>query len=129
MNPIYGMAAVIFAIGGIFLFLALWGRNPKHLSSAVGTLASSKKVMRQRWKHDDRKYPATTCVYTYQVGSKTYRIRQDGFFARSGLMRKVTVVYLKGFPRFGHLEKFPSWQYALIGALIIVCGISVLLEA
>ena len=126
MNELYIIPVIFFVIGGIFLFLALWSRDPKHLGSAVGTLADSKKVMRRRGKYDDRKYPATACTYTYQVGGKTYRIRREGFFGRSGLLRKVTVVYLKAFPRFGCPEKFPVWLYVLLGGMSLFYGIAIL---
>ncbi len=127
MDELDIVSLIYFAIGAVFLLPALWSLNPRHLSSTVGTLADSKKVLRRRWKHDDRKYPATACTYVYEVGGKRYRLKHAGFFARSGLMRKVTVVYLKGLPRFGHLERFPTLPMAWIGGIAMAGGILFLL--
>ena len=127
MGAYYTIVAIFFLAGAVLLLIALLGRNPKHLGSAVGTLTNSRKVMRRRGKADERKYPATACTYTYQVDGKTYRLKQEGFFARSGLMRKITVVYLKGFPRFGYPEKFPCWHFVVFGIFALLCGICYLL--
>lgn len=126
MEVIYGMVAVLFLIGGICLFLALWSRDPKHLGTAVGKLADSKKVMRRAYRHSDKKVPFTTSVYLYEANGKTYRLKRDGRFGRSTLMRRVTVVYLKGLPRFGFLEKFPFRSLILGGILLMLYGAVIL---
>ncbi len=121
MESYYTMISVFFIIGGILLLLALLGRNPRFLGSAVGRLQNSKRVM--VWtKHSRKKVPVTTFVYLYEVNGKTYRLKRDTRSSRKSLMPRVTVVYLKGFPRFGYLEKYPSWQFALIGATFLGGG-------
>ena len=75
MELIYGMAAVCFLIGGICLFLALWSRDPRHLGTAVGKLADSKKVMRREYRYSEKKIPVTTSTYLYEVNGKTYRLK------------------------------------------------------
>lgn len=122
MELIYGMAAVCFLIGGICLFLALWSRDPRHLGTAVGKLADSKKVMRREYRYSEKKIPVTTSTYLYEVNGKTYRLKRDGRFGRSTLMRRVTVVYMKPFPRFGYLEKYPSGQFTMLGVLFLLYG-------
>lgn len=122
MELIYGMAAVCFLIGGFCLFLALWSRDPRHLGTAVGKLADSKKVMRREYRHSEKKIPVTTSTYLYEVNGKTYRLKRDGRFGRSTLMRRVTVVYMKPFPRFGYLEKYPSGQFTMLGVLFLLYG-------
>ena len=37
-------------------------------------------------------------------------------------MIRVTVVYLKPFPRFGYLEKYPSGQFTMVGVLFLLYG-------
>ena len=123
MEAIYFIAAVVFAIGGIFLFLALWGRDPRHLGTAVGKLDQSKKVMRQAHRYSSKKIPVTTALYRYEVNGKTYRLRREGLFGRSTLLPRITVVYLKGFPRFGYLEKYPCGIFAMGGAVCILYGV------
>lgn len=121
MEMIYGMAAVFFVIGGLCLFLGLWSRSPKHLGTAVGRLENSKRIM--VWmKHSRKKVPVTTCVYLYESGGKTYRLKRDTGSSRSSLMPRVTIVYLKGLPRFGFLEKYPSGIFTAIGLFTIAGG-------
>ena len=122
MELIYSMAVVCFLIGGICLFLALWSRDPRHLGTAVGKLADSKKVMRRAYRYSEKKIPVTTSTYLYEVNGKTYRLKRDGRFGRSTLMRRVTVVYMKPFPRFGYPEKYPSGQFTMLGVLFILYG-------
>lgn len=127
MEALYCMSAICFLIGLICLFLSLWSRDPKHLGSAVGTLANSKKVMRRAYRYSDKKISVTTSVYRYQVNGKTYRLKHDGRFGRSTLMRRVTVVYLKGFPRFGYLEKYPSGIFTMLGIFYLLAAAWLLL--
>lgn len=127
MEALCFMAAICFLIGIVCLFLSLWSRDPKHLGTAVGVLAESKRVMRQAYRYSDKKVSVTTSVYLYQVNGKTYRLKHDGRFGRSTLMRRVTVIFLKPFPRFGYLEKYPSGQFTILGVLTIVYGLSLLL--
>lgn len=126
MEAIYSMAAVFFAIGGLYLFLGLWSRSEKHLGTAVGKLEHSKKIM--VWsKYSRKKVPVTTCVYLYAAGGKTYKLKHDTGASRSSLMPRVTVVYLKGLPRFGFLEKYPSGIFTAIGLFTIAGGVWILL--
>ena len=127
MEAIYVMAGFYFAIGGVCLLLALWSRNPAHLGTAVGKLADSKKVMRRAYRYSEKKIPVTTSTYLYEVNGKTYRLKRDGRFGRSTLMRRVTVVYMKPFPRFGYLAKYPAGPFTMVGVFTLICGIMILL--
>ena len=126
METVTLFSTLFFLAGGICFMLALWSRNPKHLGSAVGKLANSKKVMRRAYKYSDKKIPVTTSTYLYEVNGKTYRLRRDGRFGRSTLMPRVTVVYLKGLPRFGYLEKYPSGVLVLFGVMFLLYGVILL---
>ena len=127
MEALYGLAAFFFAVGCIFLFLGQWSRDPKHLGTAVGKLAESKKVMRYPYRHSRKKIPFTASTYVYEVGGKTYRLRHDGRFGRNRLLKRVTVVYLKGFPRFGHLDTYPHGLHTMFGVIYLIFGLWVLL--
>ena len=127
MEPIYIAAGIYFAIGGLFLFLGLWSRDPRHLGYSIGRLVDSKKVMRLPYRHSTRKVPCTTSTYLYEAGGKTYRLRYDGRFGRSRLLPRVTVVYLKGFPRFGHLETYPWGLHTILGVFFLICSVCILL--
>ena len=126
MKAYYATVSVFFIIGGILLLAALLGRNPRFLGTAVGKLQNSKRVMVSQ-RHSSKKVPITTFVYLYEVNGRTYRLKRDSHGSRKSLMQRVTVVYLKGFPRFGYLEKFPCWQFALFGGFSVLAGIWYLL--
>ena len=127
MDEVYIFPVIFFAIGFMCLFLALWGLNPKHLGTAVGKLENSKRVM--VWSRSARKkVPITNFVYLYEVGSKTYRLKRASHTSRKSLFQRITVVYVKGFPRFGYPEKFPIWLYTLLGILAISAGLVMLWE-
>lgn len=120
MEELYFFAAIFFLIGVICLFLALWSRNPKHIGTAVGKLENSKRIMVST-KHSRKKVPITTFVYLYEVNGKQYKLKRDSRSSRSSLMRRVSVVYLKGFPQFGYLEKYPSGIFTMLGVVYLLC--------
>ena len=127
MESLWLLSALYFAVGAVCLFLALWSRNPKHLGTAVGTLEISKKVMRRASRYSDKKIPVTTSRYIYQVNGKTYRLRYDTRSGRRTLLPRMTVVYLRGFPRFGHPDKYPSGQFTILGTICIIGSLMFLL--
>ena len=127
MEALWLYAALYLAVGAVCLLLGLRSRDPKHLGTAVGRLESSKKVMRYPYRSSTRKIPFTTCRYLYEVNGKTYRLRYETRAGRRTLLPRMTVVYLKGFPRFGHPEKYPSGQFTILGTICIIGGLIFLL--
>ena len=127
MEALWLYAALYLTVGAVCLFLGLWSRDPKHLGTAVGRLESSKKVMRYPYRSSTRKIPFTTSRYLYEVNGKTYRLRYETRAGRRTLLPRMTVVYLKGFPRFGHPEKYPSGQFTILGTICIIGGLIFLL--
>ena len=127
MEALWLYAALYLAVGAVCLLLGLWSRDPKHLGTAVGRLESSKKVMRYPYRSSTRKIPFTTSRYLYEVNGKTYRLRYETRAGRRTLLPRMTVVYLKGFPRFGHPEKYPSGQFTILGTICIIGGLIFLL--
>ena len=127
MEAVFIMSAVLLLAGAVSFFLAWWSRDPRHLGTAVGRLENSKKVMRYPYRRSTRKVPFTTAVYLYEVGGRTYRVKRDGRFGRSTLLSRVTVVYLRGFPRFGHLDRYPVGGWVLLGTFMTVYGCILLL--
>ena len=127
MEALWLYAALYLAVGAVCLLLGLWSRDPKHLGTAVGKLESSKKVMRYPYRSSTRKIPFTTSRYLYEVNGKTYRLRYETRAGRRTLLPRMTVVYLKGFPQFGHPEKYPSGQFTILGSICIIGGLLFLL--
>lgn len=127
MEALYCFSAVCFLVSAISLFLSHWSRNPKHIGTAVGKLADSKKVMRYPYRYSTRKVPFTAGVYHYEVNGKTYKLKHSGRFGRSTLLKRVTVFYLKPFPRFGHLDSYPSGLLSMLGVIYLIAAIGFLL--
>lgn len=127
MEALYIMSAICFLIGAACLFLSLWSRDPKHLGTAVGKLTESKKVMRYPYRHSTRKVPFTACVYLYEVNGKTYKLKRSGRFGRSTLLKRISVIYLKPFPRFGYPDEFPGGMFTMVGVFYLICAIWLLL--
>jgi len=125
MDAIYTFALFFFVTGIGSILLALWSRNPKHIGTAVGRLECSRRVM-VSMKHRRKKVPMTNFVYLYEVNGKTYRLNRDSHASRKSLMPRATIVYLKGFPRFGYLESYPYWLFTLLGITLIICGLMTL---
>ena len=47
MEALYVFSGICLFIGVVSLFMAWWSRDPKHIGTAIGKLANSKKVMRR----------------------------------------------------------------------------------
>lgn len=111
------VAALVMLIPGLwFLFLAVWSRNPDHLDTAVGTLTKCHTSKNVTTRYGVVKN-LTDYVYTYQVDGKTYKITGMRRQPRRKVLRKVTVVYLKIFPRRAYLDQFTGtleWLYAFV---------------
>ena len=127
MEALYVFSGICLFIGVVSLFMAWWSRDPKHIGTAIGKLANSKKVMRRVHKYSEKKAPYTTATYLYEVSGKTYRLRHGGGFGRSTLMPRVTVYYLKCLPRFGYLDCYPWGIYTMMGVFYLICAVIILL--
>lgn len=120
-----------YIFSGFFLLLGLWnltiavlGLFPRFLSSAVGTLAEANT------KHNFRRRPYHTIIpiytwftYTYSVNGKIYRYKAEGIHSKTPLFRKVSMVYVKWFPRYAYPNKFTGAYQWLFGILWSFCGL------
>ena len=113
---------ILLLTGAFFLWLAYRGRDPRNLAETVGELTK-----RQHFKNVQvksyRVKNLTDYAYTYTVGGRTYRLSGTQWTHPRALLRKCTVVYLKGFPRLAYIGQFTGIQESLIGVSFLILGI------
>lgn len=62
--------------------------------------------------------------YVYTVKGRTYRYRREMGYAKKSLLRKMPLVYVKGFPRHAYPYKFTGfleWIFAVMFMLLSIC--------
>ena len=112
---------VLTLLAGVWnLGVAIWGCLPKNHIKTVGTLEKVK-----HYKNLHTKYGFVPnwcdCVYVYQVGEKTYKLRIGKKEKKSRLFKKVEVIYVKGFPKraaIGQYRSDEAWVLA-VGFLLL----------
>ena len=120
----------ITSIGLWNLIIAILGLCPQIRAAAVGSLNNTKtyKNVKGRW---GTSIPTlTNYAYSYCVKGKTYRYLGREMRTKSHLLPKVSMVYVKWFPRHAYPNKFKGeneWVAAfvmiLIGTLAIFAGV------
>lgn len=117
---ILGGLALVAAIG--FLSLAIYSANPTHLISVPGVLTEKKGYKHLRVKR--RHIPVyTEYAYTYEVKGKLYYYRGAEEKHRRFVPQRVSIVYLKGFPRIAGVERFSAAALWILGILFSLLGL------
>ena len=113
------VVVILLLIGGYNLLIAILGLFPKFKDTTVGTL--QKKRTQRNVRIRGGSVPVVTdYTYQYTVNGKKYKYSSSGRFTKSHLHQKVTMVYLKLFPRYAYPERFtPITQW--------ICGVGMLL--
>ena len=110
------------AVGVWNLTIAILGLFPRFRATAVGTL-KKRSTRRNAW-YGTHKFPVMThYTYTYKVGKREYRYSSNGTHTKRGLYPKVTMVYVKGFPRRAYPHKFKGtreWAWGIFWVLMAV---------
>ena len=103
-----------------FLFLWLYGLFPGTTKNTVGTLAGThtRKNVRTRSGYTFKRI--TDYKYTYTVNEKNYKIKGRGYHTRKYVPRKVTVVYLQGFPRCAYIEDYTGTRELILAFFFLV---------
>lgn len=115
--------SLIYILSGLwFLFLTIYALFPGNHVSTVGTL--TKRVTRKnvRSKHGYLIPNVTNYTYSYTVNGRTYRLKQTGHHTKSCLTRKVTIVYLRGFPRCAAIDRYNGSLNAFFAILLLAGG-------
>ena len=114
--------AILLLSAGIYnLVVAIWGSFPSHQLRTVGTLvkANSQKNLHTRYGF----VPVwTDCVYVYQVNGKSYRFRTGKRMSKRDILKKVTIVYVKGFPRRAGIAEYRSFEACVLAAALCLLG-------
>lgn len=114
------------SLGVWFLFLTIYGRNPKNQMHTIGTLIQKKTKRNVAGRHCT--IPVITdYTYSYTVNGKEYRIRHSVQNTKRGIMKKATIVYLKGFPRCAGIEQYHNSLHGFLSALLLLGGILMIL--
>jgi len=110
------------------MILAIQSKNPRNLISATGEL--SRKTDCKIYKLKGRSVPnAVGYTYSYKASSKSYHLRGVQLTHSRNLRKRITIVYLRSFPRCSYAEHFSGkteWLLAIsftaIGTfLLILC--------
>lgn len=111
----------IFLVPGLwFLFLWLYGLFPGTTKTTVGTLARSHTMKNVRTRSGRVIKRITDYTYTYTVNGKLRKIKGSGYHTRRYVPKKVTVVYLRGFPRCAYIEDFTGTRELILAFFFLV---------
>lgn len=103
----YLVTGVFSLLAGLYyLRLALLGRNPENLSTAVGTLVKVSGFKNVPMKHGGIIKNQTDYAYAYTVKGRTYRLKGRVNAHRRTLLRKATIVFVTGHPRRAYIDQF-----------------------
>lgn len=117
------VTAIAFLIGFYNLLIAILGLFPSFRDTAVGTLHKRRTERNVPIRHG-RKIPiVTNYTYQYTVNGKKYRYSSLGYFTKGHLYKKVTMVYVKGFPRYAYPQKFTATTQWSLGLCMLFMGL------
>ena len=124
---------VVFLVFGItmllpgifFMILAIQSKNPCNLISTSAEL--SRKTDFKNYKLKSESVPnAVEYTYTYKVNGKPYHLSGVQFTHSRKLLKRVTVVYLRSFPRCAYKEHFSGIAEWLVAISFTVMGVFLL---
>ena len=121
------ISSIINLIGLWNLIIAVLGQFPKCRSTAVGTLKIANSYRNVKTKSGRQPIPIMTrYTYTYTVKGKVFRHNGEVLASKQTLFPKVSMVYVKWFPRHAYPNKFKGtkeWTWAFISLLIGILSI------
>ncbi|MGM9600727.1 MAG: hypothetical protein ACI3W5_03940 [Faecousia sp.] len=112
--------------GILFTALAIQSRNPDNLISTTGELTKKKDY--KNYKLKTRSVPnAVKYTYTYKVNGKSYHLCGTQLTHSRNLHKRITIVYLRSFPRCAYEECFTGAAEWLLAISFSAMGIFMLL--
>ena len=115
-------AAILLIFSFYNLLIAILGLFPKYRATAVGTLQNRRTQRNVRVKYGTLPV-VTDYTYQYTVNGKKYKYSSSGQFTKRNLYQKVTLVYVKWFPRHAYPEKFTGTTQWICGLSLLFLGI------
>ncbi|MBP3396329.1 MAG: hypothetical protein IKM08_03670 [Clostridia bacterium] len=116
------LPAIMLLAGLWNIMIAILGLFPQLRATAVGTLT---KTHTHRNIQPRRGAPIAILArytYTYNVKGKTYRYTGEMLRSERCLLRKVTMHYVKGFPRRAYPNKFRGTMEWFVGFMLLFFG-------
>ena len=123
------VSVVLMLAGGWYLTIAILGRFPWFLSTAMGTLVrGTRNITRDKYgrtyRNPDGSLQYTTrYTYVYTVRGKQYRYSGSGSQRKSRLPPKLELIYVKWFPRHVYPYKFTGSQEWALGVLLLLAAL------
>ncbi|MBE6664807.1 MAG: hypothetical protein E7603_01120 [Ruminococcaceae bacterium] len=115
-------SAIAILIGLWNLIIAILGCFPKHRAEALGTLAKTNTLKNVPLKHGGYIPNLTKYTYVYTVNGKQYKYSAEKRTHKRNLFFKVTMVYVKGFPKHAYPNKFTGFKEWTLGIFLILMG-------
>lgn len=119
---LYGIGIAQVVVGLFFLLVAVRSRNSDYLITVSGELTRIKGFKNVRTKYYFAKN-MSDYIYTYTVGNKRYKYRGSQLTHPRKVLKRITIVYLKGFPRIAYAEHFSGHRERMFALCFIVSGI------
>lgn len=124
-------AAVLTVLALYNLTIAILGLFPAMRTRAVGSLSKTTAHRNVRGRY--HVIPLILrYTYTYSHKGKTYHYTAESFHSKKRLHQRVSMIFVKGFPRHAYPNKFKptkEWLYSflllILAALLVVEGLSV----
>ena len=113
---------ILMLLPGLFFAgLAIRSKNPNNLISATGELTRKKDF--KNYKLKNRSVPnAVEYTYTYTVNGRSYHLQGVQHTHSRNLHKRITIIYLRGFPRCAYEEHFSGIQEWLIAVGFTAMG-------
>ena len=104
------------------LLIAILGLFPQYRATAIGTLKKANTRRNVQGKH--RIIPVVTdYTYFYTVNHKRYKYTGGNYQRRQRLFPKITLEYVKWFPRHVYEKKFTGAEEWVVGICMLILGI------
>ena len=115
---------VMFLISIYNLTIAIMGLFPRCRATAVGTLVKSntRRNVQTGNRYVKRISVLTRYTYSYIVNGKQYSYSAEVYYSKRRLFQKVTMVYVKGFPRYAYPNKFNGSTQWTMGLFTLILG-------
>ena len=127
--PYLVFSIILIPIGLWNLLIAVLGLFPGFHCTAVGSLEKTHTYKNVRTKSGIRIPNVTKYTYIYTVNGREYKYTSEGQHTKRRLPRKVTIVYVKWFPRHGYPDKFKGTKEWIMSICMLFYGIMLLLAS
>ena len=125
-----------YIIGGCAITIGLWnlmiailGLFPQCQSTVIGTLSNTKTKRNVKGRYGTCIPVLTGYAYTYYVKEKAYRYLGQELRTKRHLLPKISMVYVKWFPRHAYPNKFKGTNEWAIAFVMLLIGASATIAA